>query len=125
MGDNFLKQQAKNFRKRRDLTSNVLKLPALFARPDALKQVFDAPPCREETYTIGETLLAMPGTRHNRVEIVRDHRAVGFVGGEGAEVLLGALPAPGSPGVLPMHVTKVRQLSGVAQLELVEDVGNE
>jgi hypothetical protein len=125
MGDNFLRQQAKNFRKRKDLALEKANHPPLFKRPDDINRIFLGKPCSNESYTAGERLWAMIEPNDHTITLVRNHQKVGFVDGEGADVLKDALINKEGPSIIPMHVNCVFDLSHVAQLQLSEEFRNE
>jgi hypothetical protein len=125
MGDNFLKRQAKNFRERRDQALEKAKRPLLFSRPDDVNQLFLGKPCPNERYTDGEKLWAILEPKVNQITLVRQHKKIGFIDGEGANILKGALTKNEGPGIIPMYVRRVLDLSQVAQLEIAEEIRNE
>ena len=120
MGDNFLRQQAKNFRKGRDLAMVEMEMPRLFGRPEHISTVYAAKPCDGERYQEGESLLALPGHETDKVGLCRGHTTIGYIDGDGAKVLARALRRPDSPGAAMMRVSSVGELSGTAKVELVE-----
>ena len=125
MGDNYLKQQAKNFRKRTDLAFDNLDTPTLFTRPDVVNRVFRAKPCGDEQFEVGETLWAIPDPNSHTVPVARGCYRLGVIDGDGASSLLALLPPNGAIDVLPMRVTRVLELSGVAELDVSEVMANE
>lgn len=125
MGDNFLKRQAKNFRKRRDLALENARRPLLFSRPDDVDRIFLGKPCPNEEYTDGEQLWAILEPKTEQISLVRHHRKVGFIDGEGSDILKDVLTNHEGPAIIPMHVRRVLVLSQVAQLEITEEVKNE
>ena len=125
MGDNFLKRQAKNFRKRRDQALENARRPLLFSRPDDVNRIFLGKLCPNEKYTDGEQLWAILEPKVNQITLVRQHQKVGFIDGEGAEILRDALTKNEGPGIIPMHVRRVLDLSQAAQLEIAEELRNE
>jgi len=120
MGDNFLRQQAKNFRKGRDLAMADIEMPRLFARPEHISTVYAAKPCEGEGYEEGESLLALLGHESDTIGLCRGHTRIGYIEGDGAKVLARALRKPDSPGAAMMRVSSVGELSGAAKIELVE-----
>ncbi len=125
MGDNYLKRQAKNFRKRRDLAFDNLATPPLFTRPDVVNRVFQAKPSGDEQFEVGETLWAIPDPNSHTVPVARGCYRLGVIDGDGASSLIGLFPPNGAIDVLPMRVTKVLELSGVAELDVLEVVAND
>jgi hypothetical protein len=120
MGDNFLKQQTKNFRRQRDAAMEDAKAPTLFKRPDVIRRMFSAIPDGNQTFMEGERLWAMPDPHGHRIILVRDCQKIGHIEGDGAKILLDTWPSEESPDVIPMDVKEVLGLSGVAELVLAE-----
>jgi hypothetical protein len=118
MGDNFLLRQIENFRKRRDLALADMKKPVLFDRPQLVTTVFTAKPLPEEDYESGECLWAFPDSDVGRVALVRAHRRVGYLDGDGAKVLREVLCAPDSPGMTKVRIMGVSGLSGMAKAQV-------
>ena len=125
MGDNFLKKQAKNFRKRRDLALGDIKHSSLFQRPDVVNRIFHAKPCTNEKLAIGEELWAAPDPEHQRISVIRAHRKVAFIDGDGVAALMEAFSADNTPGLIPLRVIAVLKLSEVAQLQISEELKND
>jgi len=118
MGDNFLKQQAENFRKRRDLGMEELHAPKLFTRPEVFEREFAISPDQGEHLTAGETLMVAADTSAGCVAIARRSRRVGTVHGEGALVLMDALADEDTPGIALLEVFDVSELSGAGRARL-------
>ena len=125
MGDNFLKKQAQNFRKRRDLALGDIKHSSLFQRPDVVNRIFHAKPCTNEKLAIGEELWAAPDPEHQRISLIRVHRKVAFIDGDGVAALMEAFSADNTPGLIPLRVIAVLRLSEVAQLQISEELKND
>lgn len=116
MGDNFLKQQVRNFKKGRDKALDKLSEPTLFTAPEALGKTFPVFEANGQTVTPQDTLLAIPSKTPGRVELVRGACHVGFAEGESAKPLLAAT---GGVGVY-VRVESRNDLSGVAQVRIVK-----
>jgi hypothetical protein len=119
MGDNFLLQQVRNFKKGRDrakVEQNQLKL---FQRPDLLNTIYPAKPAEDVTFQIGEILLAVASKNGQHIDLARGHRRAGRTDGDAAKELLDALREPGSGGVVKVRVVEVCPVSGVAQFGIV------
>ncbi len=123
MGDNFLRQQVKNFRRGRDRAMREIESPALFARPDVVKTLFTAMPCSGKSFDVGESLLAVADNGSQRVIVLRGCERIGEIDGDSATVIRQALCDPSSPGVAAMQVVEVAELSGVAKVEIRENGG--
>lgn len=122
MGDNFLKKQAKNFRKRRDLALDYMKQSSLFQRPDVVNRIFYAKPCTNEKLAIGEELWAAPDPEHQRISVIRTYRKVAFIDGDGVAALMDAFSVVNAPELIPLRVIDVLRLSEVAQLQISEEL---
>ena len=125
MGDNFLKRQAKNFRKRRDLAWDDMKHSSLFQRPGIVNRIFHAKPYTNEKLAVGEELWAAPDTEHQRISLIRAHRKVAFIDGDGVAALMEAFSADKTPGIIPLRVISVLRLSEAAQLQISEELKND
>src|SRR5262245_1355194 len=71
MGDNFLKQQVRNFRKGRDNALDKLSEPTLFATPETMGKSYPVFEVNGQTVTPQDTLLAVPSKTPGRIELVR------------------------------------------------------
>lgn len=124
MGDNFLRQQAKNFRKRRDLAIKEMDIPSLFKRPEIVDTIYKAKPCENENLKCGEALYAMPGKNMERVSLVRCGRKVGYLEGDSAKALVNTLCDSSTPGIIPVRIINVANLSGIAEAQITADREN-
>src|SRR6266568_8034087 len=95
MGDNFLKQQVRNFKKGRDKALDSLSKPTLFTALQALGRTFPVFEVNGYAFTSQDVLLAVPSRTPGRVEIVRGTHHVGFAEGEVAKPLLDATDGVG------------------------------
>jgi hypothetical protein len=121
MGDNYLKQQAGNFRRQRDVALEDVRLPRLFTRPDVVSRTFHGRPYGDEMFTPGERLFAMPDRDNEKITLMRDSHRVGVIEGDGAKALLSTWADGESPDVVLMRVKTVLGISGVAELVLSEN----
>ena len=115
MGDNFLKQQVRNFKKGRDKALGKLSAPTLFTTPETVGKTYPVFEVNGHTVTTDETLLAVPSRTPGRVELVRGTCPVGFAEGETAAPLVAA---SGGVGVY-VRVESKNDLSGVAQVRII------
>src|SRR6266567_2307472 len=106
MGDNFLLQQIRNFKKGRDRAQEETKRPTLFERPDLLNTVYPGKPAEGVTFQEGEELLAVASRNGQHFELVRGHQKVGRTDGDAARELLEALREPGAGGVVKVRVAE-------------------
>ena len=120
MGDNFLKRQAENFKKGRDLAIGELGQPTLWSQPEVVQTVFTAIPGQNCKLESGEVLTVYPSADATSVSLVRGHRIVGRIGGDAGISLLGVLNKPGTGGMAHVKVTDVSGLSGVGKAVIVE-----
>ena len=116
MGDNFLKQQVRNFKKGRDKALGKLSEPTLYTTPETMGKTYPVFEVNGQTVTTQDTLLAVPSKTPGRVELVRGTCHVGFAEGETAKPLLAAA---GGVGVY-VRVETRNDLSGVAQVRIVK-----
>ena len=119
MGDNFLKRQARNFKKGRELATAKLNEPTLFTRPEVLNTVYTASPGDDCKFDSGETLFVIASEDGQRAVLARGHKTVGCIEGDGAKSLLAALNRPGDAGAAQVRITEVSGLSGIAKAVVV------
>jgi hypothetical protein len=115
MGDNFLKQQVRNFKKGRDKALEELSEPTLYSTPDLLGKTYPVFEVSGQTITAEDVLLAVPSRTPGRVELVRGTCHVGFAEGETAAPILAVA---GGIGVY-VRVESKNDLSGVAQVRII------
>ncbi len=120
MGDNFLLQQVRNFKKGRDRAKSERDQPRLFQRPDLLNTVYPGKPIEGVTFQNGEDVLAVASKNGQHIDLARGHRRAGRTDGDAAKELLDALREPGSGGVVKVKVVEVCPVSGVAQFRIVK-----
>lgn len=119
MGDNFLRQQVRNFKKRRDLALAELRTPELFERTAVMTTTYTGHAVPREAFRNDELLYAAFSDDRCRVLLVRGNRIVGEVKGDGATMLAETLSNVNSCGILIVRVTHVAPVSGVAQVRIV------
>ena len=119
MGENFLKQQIKNFEKRRDLAVSELERETLFSRSDIFKMLYSAKPNDGETLTEGEVLYALIDHEGQSIVIARGHRTVGTVVGGGADVLREAMRDLGS--IVRVKIQATSEVSRRVRIEILNE----
>src|SRR4051794_19646200 len=117
MGDNFLKQQIKNFEKSTDLAVDVLEREKLIRRPEVCRRTYKGQPFPGESFVRGEDLYAIVSKDGQKVALSRGHHHLGDVGGQGADVLKEEMRGLGS--TLKVRVVNVSGHSGWATLEVI------
>jgi hypothetical protein len=117
MGDNFLKQQIKNFEKSTDAAVDTLERANLLRRPEVSKRTYKGQPLAGESFVDGESLYALVSADGQRVALSRGHHHVGDVGGQGADVLRGEMRGLGS--ILKVRIVTVSGVSGWATFEVI------
>lgn len=118
MGDNYLQEQCKNLRKRRDAL--VKKgWPTLLTRPEMISTVFVG--------TLDPKCDARQGSRlrvelnsDKKVVLVDGNQIVGCIEGEGRDVLADALADEAVAGIAEVCVKEVSPISGCVRLTLSE-----
>lgn len=121
MGDNFLLQQIQNFERGRDLALQEMKFPALFERPEAFETIYTAHPLEGVDLCEEETLYGVAATTKRTVYLVRGHKRVAYIDGDGVTDLWKGLRQPGALGVTRMCILEVFPLSGIAKARIVEE----
>jgi hypothetical protein len=119
MGDNFLKQQVRNFKKGRDKALDKLSKPTLFTIPETAGKTYPVFESSGHTVSSADVLLVVPSRTPGRVELVRGTQPVGYADGEPAAPLLAA---SGGVGVY-VRVESKNELSGVAHVRIIEAGG--
>lgn len=117
MGDNFLKQQIRNFERSTDLAVDILEREKLIRRPEVSRRSYKGQPLVGEAFVDGETLYAIVSKDCQKVALSRGHHHLGDVGGQGADVLKEEMKNLGS--ILKVRVVSVSGLSGWANLEVI------
>jgi hypothetical protein len=120
MGENYLEEQARNAKKRRDRSRENLEHPRLFERPDIVEMIYEGVPSQGEQFREDETLRAVPSANGGHIDILRINKQVGIIEGDGARKLQSELSKPENGGIVPVKVTKVSPLSGGADLRIVQ-----
>lgn len=116
MGDNFLKQQVRNFKKGRDKALDKLSQPTLYTAPETVGKTYPVFEVSGETVATGDTLLAVPSRTPGRVDLARGTCHVGYAEGE---IAVPILAAAGGVGVY-VRVESKNDLSGVAQVRIIK-----
>lgn len=119
MGDNFLKRQAQNFKKGRELATGEMSQPTLFSRPEVVTTTFSAVPSDKCQLQSGEVLTAYASEDRSQVTLTRGHMTVGRIEGDGATSLLGALSEQAAGGIAQVQITEVSDLSGMGKAVIV------
>ena len=121
MGDNFLRQQVKNFKRGRDLAMQECASPTLFERPDVVRTLFTVTPCNGLPFEVGESLLAVAANGSHKIAVMRGYERVGAIEGDSARALLEADCDLPSLGVAEVRVVEISGLSGIAKVEIKEN----
>jgi hypothetical protein len=121
MGDNFLKRQAQNFKKGRELATGEMSQPMLFSRPEIVTTTYSAVPAEQCQLQSGEVLSAIASDDGSQVMLARGHKSIGRIEGDGAKSLLGALGDRATGGIAQVQITEVSSLSGVGKAVIVSE----
>jgi hypothetical protein len=119
MGDNFLKRQAQNFKKGRELATGDMSQPTLLSRPEIVTTTYSAVPGAQCQLQSGEVLTAFASDDGSQVALARGHKNVGRIEGDGAKSLLGALSERATGGITQVQITEVSGLSGIGKAVIV------
>jgi hypothetical protein len=119
MGDNFLKQQIKNFEKSTDLAVDTLERAKLIRRSEVCTKAYKAKPLDGVSFELGETLHAVITKDGRGVMLGRGHRHVGDIPGQGAEALEETMRGLGS--ILKVRVVGVSEVSRRATVEVLPE----
>jgi hypothetical protein len=118
VGENVLHGQVKSFRKGRDREVRASFQQSLFTRPEIITTTYCAMPLADAKISNGERLFAQCGEDSSGVQVVRGHRPVARIDGDGAAVLRTVLQPPGNPGLIELEVTAVSEISGYLTLAI-------
>jgi hypothetical protein len=119
MGDNFLKQQIKNFEKSTDLAVDKLERPKLIRRSEVCTRAYKGKPLDGVSFVVDETLYALVTKDDLGVRLGRGHRHVGDIAGQGGEELKESMKSLGS--ILKVRVVEVSEVSGWATVEVIPE----
>lgn len=118
MGDNFLKQQVRNFKKGRDRAMDDLGQRKLFQHPELVRTTYPVCEVNGHSINVGDVLLAVPSSVEGRVDLALETRHVGTSEGDAAMALRSALVGPNGAGGVLVEVISKGGLSGVAQVRV-------
>lgn len=121
MGDNFLKQQVRNAKRRRDRAMDTLERPTLFDRKELMRTSYPVEPCNGHEFKVGDILWGVAAKKGKHIDVTDGHKRLGTSTGEAAQALRDELGKPCNGGVTRMKVVKVGPLSGVAEVRIVSD----
>jgi hypothetical protein len=121
MGDNFLRQQVSNAKRRRDRAAGDLKKPGLFARPDLMQTTYEVSPHNGHEFAVGDLIWGVASRKGQHIEVTDGSGKLGFSEGDSAKALRDELSKPEGMTAIRMRVCEVGALSGVAQARIVAD----
>lgn len=121
MGDNFLRQQVRNAKRRRDRAAGDLKKPRLFVRPELVQTAYPISPVDGHEFAVGDLLYGVASRKGQHIDVTDGHRKLGQSEGDPAQALRNELSKPGGLTAIPMRVCAVGTISGVAQAQIVTD----
>src|SRR4051812_33095434 len=119
MGDNFLKQQIRNFEKSTDQAVDTLERAKLLERSEDLRTTYRAKPLVGESFEDGEKLFAVAVKDKPEIFLSRGHRQVGSIIGQGADALKEFMP--GFKSILKVRVVAVSKVSNRATIEVLHE----
>lgn len=121
MGDNFLEDQAKKFKKRRASATSNMMAPKLFQRSDSITDLFRID-CPEGTVVEpGEVVRCFPGSDGHGVAVVRAHERIGDVAEGGGDALRRLLRVD---GMGHMRIRSFNPLTHTANAEVLTEVSH-
>jgi hypothetical protein len=121
MGDNFLRQQVSNAKRRRDRAAGDLKKPVLFVRKELQQTSYPVSPHNGHKFSVGDQIYGVASRKGQHIEVTDGNRKLGFSEGDSAKALRDELSKPGGLTAIRMQVCEVGALSGVAQARIVVD----
>ncbi len=121
MGDNFLRQQVNNFKRRREQAAVALGRPTLFDRPDLVHTVYTVKPLDGQCLAVDDVLFAVPSKLNGHIDVAAGHRKVACIDGDAAQALREALHGGDGPEVVRVRVIEVSPVSRVAKARIIEE----
>jgi hypothetical protein len=121
VGDNFLRQQVNNAKRRRDRAAGDRKKPTLFIRPELVQTTYAVSPLNGHEFSVRDMLYGVASRKGEHIDVTDGHRKLGYSEGDSAHALRDELSKPGGLAAVPMRVCEVGVLSGVAQAQVVAD----
>ena len=121
MGDNFLRQQVSNAKRRRDRAAGDIKKPGLIVRPELMQTTYPVHPHNGHEFSVGDLIYGVAAKKGTHIDVTDGHRRLGCSEGDSAQALRKELTKPGGLTAIPMRVCEVGALSGVAQARIVVD----
>ncbi len=118
MGDNFLKQQVRNFKKGQDRATNELSRRKLFDHPELVRTAYPVNEINGHSLNVGDVLLAIPSPIAGQVDLALGMHHVGTSEGDAPTALRSALAEANGPGGVMVEVISKGGLSGVAQVRI-------
>jgi hypothetical protein len=120
MGDNLLRQQIKNFRKRRDIARTEAKTPKLYDRAEIVETVYEAIPINGDVFKENDVLYALPES-DTVISLAKGHRKVATINGEAGKALRDALAEPDTAGVAEVRIVSISAISGTFAVKIVRE----
>lgn len=121
MGDNFLRQQVSNAKRRRDRAAGDLQRPGLFARPELVQTTYEVCPHNGHEFAVGDLIYGVASRKGQHIEVTDGSRKLGYAEGDSSKALRDELSKPGGLTAIRLRVCEVGALSGVAQARIVAD----
>jgi hypothetical protein len=121
MGDNFLRRQVSNAKRRRDKAAGDLRQPHLFVRPELVQTTYAVCPHNGHEFAVGDLIYGVASRKVGHIEVTDGSRRLGTSEGDSAKALRDELSKPGGLTAIRMRVCEVGVLSGVAQARIVTD----
>ncbi len=121
MGDNFLRQQVHNAKRRRDRAASDLKNSGLFISPELVHTTYPVTPHNGHEFAVGDLIYGVASRNGQHINVTDGQRKLGISEGDSAKALRDELSKPGGLTAIRMRVCEVGVLSGVAQARIVAD----
>lgn len=117
MGENVLQSQVEAFKKGMDKAMSELLRKDMFVMKEVFEEEFVAEPF--ENYAVRESdgLIGYCSSDTNEIHLVKGHITVGKIVGDGAKAISKAISASGLPGIIPLTVSHVSQISGCFKVQ--------
>jgi hypothetical protein len=119
MGDNLLRQQIQNFKKRRDKARAEAGVPNLYHRPEIIETVYEATPTNGESFKPDDVLYVCCEDDH--VVLAKGNKKVAVLCGDAGRALHESLNEPDTAGIAQVRIVSIMELSGGLLVQIIKE----
>ncbi len=121
MGDNFLRQQVQNAKRRRDRVATKDGRANLFVRPELVQTSYPINPVNGHEFSVGDLIYGVASRKGQHIDVTDGQRKLGSSEGDSGHALRDELSKPGGLTAIPMRICEIGVLSRVAQARIVTE----